>query len=108
MKNTPSWFNFFKKYFPGATLDTENHTLTFTAGAAGFKPHITPTGDIDGENTLFHLPASPAVLSGKSSLYLHLNGQVLYPAVGYTLDGTAITMTDAPQEGDVLDASYFL
>lgn len=104
MRNTPAWFKFFQRYFPGATLDNTNHTLTFTAGAAGFHAHKTPTGAIDGSNDVFHLDHAP--LTGTE--YVYLNGVVQYPTLAYTIAGNAITFITPPQIGDVIDVSYFL
>lgn len=62
----------------------------------------TPTGAINGTNTVFTLP------SAASNVILTLNGLVLRPGVGndYTLSGATITMLYAPAADSQLLASY--
>ncbi len=63
----------------------------------------TPSGLVNGVNTSFTLAHTPAAW-----IQLYLNGVLLEPGVGndYTLSGTDITMTFAPQTGDKLRTYY--
>jgi len=65
----------------------------------------TPSGTIDGSNTSFTLANTP---SPTSSLQLFYNGQLLTSGSGndFTLSGTTITMSFAPETGSTLLAYY--
>lgn len=65
----------------------------------------TPAGAINGTNTAFILAYAPAA----GSVRLFLNGLRLRPGSGnsYTVSGTTVTLTAAPQPGDELLADYF-
>lgn len=64
-----------------------------------FDDRITPTGTINGSNTVFTVPNAP---NPALSLQLYLNGQLLSPSgVDYTLSGSTITYVLPPQSGDV-------
>jgi hypothetical protein len=64
----------------------------------------TPSGFIDGVNTVFALSATP--VSG--SLHLYLNGVLLFHGASddYTISGATITTIGAPPAGSRLAASY--
>lgn len=58
-----------------------------------------PTGTINGTNTAFTLPVTPA-----GDVIVLLNGLQVAES-GYTVSGTTLTMTTAPQTGDRLDVA---
>jgi len=62
-----------------------------------------PSGAINASNTSFALAHTPT-----SGIQLYLNGVLQQPGSGkdYALSGTTITMTAAPNTGDVLLATY--
>lgn len=60
-----------------------------------------PTGTLNGSNTAFTLSHSPVIL------FLSRNGVQLAAGTDYTLSGTSLTMTVAPQSGDTFNAQYF-
>ena len=63
-----------------------------------------PSGTVNGSNTAFTLANTPAV-----GIALYLNGlRQKGGGVDYTISGANITMTNAPQTGDLLLADYFL
>jgi len=62
-----------------------------------FADNEIPSGTIDGSNTTFTLAHSP---SPTASLELFLNGQFVAQGSDYTLSGSTITFTFAP------DASF--
>lgn len=73
-------------------------SLTFVDG-------ITPTGVIDGVNTVFTLPEAP---NPASSLAVYLGGLRRAAGVHYTLNASTITFLagSIPQTGDVILADY--
>lgn len=62
----------------------------------------TPLGSINGSNRVFTILHTPISETDE----LRLNGQTLVPDSDYTLSGTTITFTDAPQVGDTIEISY--
>lgn len=61
-----------------------------------------PGGSINGSNTAFTLAHTPIVL------FLTRNGVRLQSGgIDFSITGTSITMTAAPQSGDVFNAQYF-
>lgn len=73
-------------YAPAVTLTTE-----------------TPSGTVDGSNKTFTLGTTPSGL-----LLLFRNDGFLAPGgVDYSLSGNTLTMTVAPQPGDILTAVYY-
>ena len=68
-----------------------------------FYYNETPTGAIDGVNTVFTLANNP---NPDSSLEVILNGQILTAGGDYTLSGTTITFANAPLEGSILRVNY--
>ena len=71
-----------------------------------FGDAIVPTGTINGVNTVFTLPSSPAP---NDSLRLYLNGVVQTRGIDYALLGSTITyLVTPPQTGDSLIAWYRL
>ncbi len=65
----------------------------------------TPSGTIDGSNTIFDLAGTPNPTSG---LMMFLNGQLVYQGTAYTLNGNVVTFASGyiPQVTDVLRAWY--
>jgi hypothetical protein len=60
---------------------------------------VQPTGTINGTNTAFTLPVTPA-----GDVLVLLNGLQVAES-GYTVSATTLTMTTAPQTGDRLDVA---
>jgi len=87
-RSTPTLDTLFANYFYG----TSTSLTPFSQ---------TPTGTINGSNTAFTLAHSPIIL------FLTRNGVQLVAGTDYTLSGTNLTMTAAPQTGDVFNAQYF-
>ncbi len=71
----------------------------------GFVDGETPSGLMNGTNTVFALTSQP---SPASSLELYRNGISLTQGVDYSLSANSITMVtgSAPRPGDLLKASY--
>jgi len=69
-----------------------------------FVPRETPTGLMNGSNTVFTLANTP--VSGQEDVYL--NGILQEPGAGndYTISGTTITMLTAPAATDRLRVIY--
>lgn len=68
-----------------------------------FVENETPSGTINGSNTVFTLAGTPnpaASLELKTGIYLANSG------VDYTLSGNTITFVTAPDPGTVMRASY--
>jgi len=63
----------------------------------------TPTGAMNGANTLFTLAYTPAPAT---SLEVTLNGQELTLTEDYTLDGDELTLGVAPEDGEILRVDY--
>jgi hypothetical protein len=80
------------------------------SGGSGFTPVQASTaagtiaGVIDGVNTVFTLPSTPAA----GSLALSQQGINLTLNVGYTIVAATVTLAVAPQAGDGLNANYLL
>jgi hypothetical protein len=78
-------------------------------GGGGILPQYsdneTPSGAINGVNTVFTLVAAP---SPATSLQLYLNGLRMDPLLDYVNSGSTITfvLASTPQAGDVLLATY--
>lgn len=69
-----------------------------------FAENETPTGTINGSNTVFTLAHTPAVAN---SLQVFLNGAYQTPGgVDYTLVTATITFVNAPPTGSILRAFY--
>jgi hypothetical protein len=71
----------------------------------GFVDGETPTGLVNGSNTVFSLASQP---SPATSLALYRNGVYLTQGLDYTLSADSITMLAGatPTTGDILKASY--
>jgi len=71
----------------------------------GFVDQETPSGAINGVNTVFTLSQTP---SPSSSVEVYRNGLRLTPGVDYTLSGSVVTFVTAfvPQTSDTLLCSY--
>lgn len=64
----------------------------------------TPSGFVNSSNTVFTILAAPTVFVG-----LYYNGQKLVRGgEDYSITGNTITMTFAPDPGDVLRADYMI
>lgn len=61
-----------------------------------------PSGAIDGTNVTFTLAGLAPVL-----VLIQFNSALLIQGIGFTLSGTTITLAQAPQSGDVLNAILF-
>lgn len=89
---------------PGAVIRAVVGVETIGTGEARTTPStVTPSGVINGVNTLFGVTASTVHLS------LFLNGLKLREGTGYTFSGGLITMQAGyiPQAGDVLEAEIW-
>ena len=70
---------------------------------ADFVTREVPSGTINGSNTAFTLANTPVV----GTEHVYLNGLLQNAGgVDYSISGTAITYTTAPQTGDTLLVSY--
>ncbi len=71
----------------------------------GFVDMETPSGAVNGSNTVFTLSQAPGPAR---SLHLYRNGILQKPAVDYQLSGNTVTFLSVatPQTGDLLVASY--
>lgn len=64
----------------------------------------TPTGAIDGINTMFTLANTPVA----NTYTVFLNGLALNPATDYSVVGAVITLTSAPLVGDEVFVNYIM
>lgn len=62
-----------------------------------------PTGTVNGVNDTFTLSASPIY---SSAVMLYVNGLLLIQGTHYTITNNTITMTSAPNTGQLLYAVY--
>jgi hypothetical protein len=93
----------------GGTIDTTSLTFTqLQTGAGGlgqsaFVDRETPAGSVNGVNVTFTLANTPFA----GSEHVFVNG-ILQTSGGadYSISGTTITMTVAPETGDVIRVSY--
>ena len=76
-----------------------------TGASATFVDSETPSGAIDGVNTVFILSQEP---NPATSLLLWRNGVLQKQGVDYDLNASVVTFLNglAPQSGDILQASY--
>lgn len=76
-----------------------------TSLGAVFRDGETPTGEVNGVNTIFALSDVP---NPTSSLLLYRNGLLQKTGVDYTLSGSVITFLSGavPQTGDILVGAY--
>lgn len=72
-------------------------------GAAASWTRETPSGALNGTNTVFTLSAAP---NPANSLMVIINGIFQLYTTDYTLSGSTITFTSAPRSGDILQAQY--
>lgn len=92
----------------GGELDVDN--LTFTQQSTGgglvntdFVDKEVPAGTVNGVNNTFTLANTPYA----GSEHFYINGILQEPgSVDYSISGTTITTTVAPETGDVLRVSY--
>jgi len=90
----------------------DGDVLTYNSANAAFEwekvgtmiANESPAGSINGTNKVFTLSSSPEA----NSLEVYLNGILQQPGVGndYTVSGTQITFTTAPEIGDIILCSY--
>lgn len=73
----------------------------------GFVDQETPTGAVNGSNTVFTLAQTP---TPTTSLQLYRNGVLQRSGIDYTLSGLTVSFgsQSTPQTGDLLTASYRL
>jgi hypothetical protein len=95
-------------FLSGATPEAGDTLIAYyrVAGASqtvNFADSEIPGGAINGTNTAFSLLHAP---NPAASVKLYKNGILLQNTADYTLSGSAITMTNAPQQGDALLADY--
>ena len=76
-------------------LDSSTLTAMFVEGEV-------PTGSINSINTVYTLANTPIA----GSVKVYWNGMKMRVGVGYTISGTTITMTTAPDTGDTLETDY--
>jgi len=94
---------------PSLVLDTTTvpPTLRAVPGSPGptFVDSVTPTGTVDGTNTVFTLPSIP---NPAASLCLNVNGLTYRTGVDFNLSGATVTFLtpSTPPSGSVLVASY--
>ena len=72
-------------------------------GTAGDWNAETPSGPVNGSNTVYTLTSTP---SDPEALILTVNGLLQYQPGDYSVSGTTITMTYAPATGSTLFAQY--
>lgn len=84
-------------------IRVDGSTFPCTGGTPGYNDAETPTGAINGTNTVFTISAAP---NPTASLAVYKNGQLLRSTSDYTLSGTTITMTTAPRTGDALSVWF--
>ena len=84
---------------------TNEETLVLQAITDGtfFVYRETPSGAVNGSNTMFTLAHGP---SPQASLCLFLNGQLLTETDDYTLSDATITFVVAPDSESKIRASY--
>ena len=90
---------------PGDTLQAFYRAVGSSSSAASFADAETPSGVIDGVNTLFGLANTP---SPAASLEVFRNGLAMQKSVDFNLSGTTITFQpgSVPMPGDVLEVFY--
>lgn len=67
------------------------------------EAQVVPAGTIDGANTTFTLPSTPA---NAASVKLYLDGVLLEQDDDYTISGRTLELAVAPAVGQLLDAVY--
>jgi hypothetical protein len=77
--------------------------LTGGQSTPNFEDNETPSGTIDGVNTVFTLVKPP---NPGASLQLFLNGTIQQQSTGYSLSGNTVTFVFAPAINSVLIANY--
>lgn len=74
-------------------------------GAGGAPVYQDLSSGANGSNQVFVLSSAPAT---QDSLTLYLNGLLQKRGTSYSIAGNTITMTAAPQSGDLLMAYYWV
>lgn len=89
------------------TLNTATNPPTLSASPQGQPPTfvdaVTPTGTVDGINSVFTLPSAP---NPPASLELSTNGLTYKSGLDYVLSGASVSFSAPPSAGSVLLASY--
>jgi hypothetical protein len=75
---------------------------TETSSGSGLPIAGVPSGSVDGSNNVFHLPSTPM----GNTLIVWKNFPLI-PGVGYSIAGSTITFTEAPQPDDNLYFFYW-
>ncbi len=90
---------------PGDLLTASYRVDMSLTSTLGLVDGETPSGAVDGFNTVFQLAGTP---NPAGSLLLYRNGILQKRDVDYTLSGSTISFlpVSVPQEGDILQASY--
>ena len=84
-------------------VDPTTHRL-YVALGTNFSDAETPTGAVNGSNTIYTLAHAP---SPAASLIFTVNGQVLAPVgVDFTLTSATVTVNTAPPTGSTVLAWY--
>jgi hypothetical protein len=78
-------------------------TLPVANGGVGTEAQEVPSGTINNSNAAFTLANAPV---SNASVKLYKNGTFLRQGTDYTISGSAITMTVAPNFAETLDAVY--
>ena len=88
-----------------ATLTTLVDNLNSAQSSPLFVDAETPTGTINGSNTVFNLSHTPSPVA---ALELYRNGVLQANGVDYTLSGNTVTFgsNSVPQSGDLMEAYY--
>lgn len=86
-----------------ATLNGAGVDVTIPGGSTGAAFQEVPSGTINGSNVTFTITTAPTTAAG---FELFQDGLVLVQGVDYTISGTTITMTVAPNFGQTLYAVY--
>jgi hypothetical protein len=88
----------------GSTAVIYSQDIGGSLTPTNFVTEETPSGSINGSNTLFTLANTPTT----GTVKVYLNGMRLKSGASndYTISGTGINMTTAPISGDVLFVDY--
>ena len=88
---------------PGSDSFVAWGTYAGTGSAPNFADYVTPSGVINGTNTVFTLPQAP---NPSASIRLYLGPLLMKSGVDYTLSGATITYTTAPPLGSTHVSFY--
>lgn len=85
-----------------ANIGANSASIALKLNIADFIVRETPSGTVNGSNTVFTLAFTP--VAGKESVYL--NGQEIYPPNDYTISSNTITFLTAPPTGSKVRVTY--